>query len=338
MNKKYINILLIIPFLTSCSNSNNTFSIEFYKDETISTFYDKSNNNINLSLYRCYDLNINVGKNEWINDKMKDNIDIKYDSSKFKLDYFYESNNLYFVKYHIQSLDIFNNEEVVISFNNNDYKININSSFESLDDYKLKENDLNDLINFKEMIDSINYYKYQNNYPGITSYDTLEGLNYISQSFSNEDYLPYFNYLKDDCYYPSIFNKPYSNGSERTFYMYFDDKCDVSRGSKKSPMISYIISSIINDQESNKKLYEMRFEAINKNYTSSSNYASLYMDNKINDEYYLLSKKYKDDLLNYQNNELDITFIKLNNNKISGYFEDETYLYKLTYLNNYYKE
>ncbi len=338
MNKKHLAIFLIIPLLTSCNNSKNKFYIEFFKDNVIDTFYNKENNNIDLSLYRTYDLNINVPSNDWINNKMEENIDIKYDKSKFNIEYFYESAPLKFVKYHIQPLDIFNNEEVVVSFNQTDYKININSSLKSIDDLKMDEESLNKYVELKEMIDSISYYSYQTNYPGISSYNTTEGLSSISESFSDDDSSKYFQYLKDDCYYPTNFKKPSSKGSERTFYMYFDTNCDVSKDSKKSPMISYIISNKETSSINQETTYEMRFEAINKNYKSSSLYATQYLNNKINDEYYLLSKKYQDKLLNYKINDLDITFLKIDTSKYYGFFEDDTYLYKISYFDNcYYK-
>lgn len=339
MNKKYLNILAIIPFLTSCSDyKTNHFNIKIYNYEINETFYKKEDNNINLDLFRDYYIDINIPKKEWEMNKMSNKVKVEYDSSKINVRFDSEDYYDHRIIYYIQPLEIFNDEEITISYNNSKYKINLNSSFD-VSSSKIKKDVFDKYPSFKKMIDSISYYTYQNNYPGIIEYSENRGLYDVHDAFYEEDYKGYFNYFKDDCYYPKIFEDALGEYSNRNLYMYFDKKCDISKNSPKSPMIGFEISKNNGDPEG-LLIYFMKFEAINKNYVSESSKANEFIYNELNEENYLLYKRYKNEFLSYKVNDIELTLFKNNGviykDVVYGYFEDNTYVYKVSYYDSYY--
>ncbi len=333
MKRKNYLLLSFIPLLTSCANyEENLFSVTFLSGDIKNTYYESSN--VNVEIYGNYLLSFNIPKRIEVNESNKDKlIDFYYKEDKISISFDY---NTYYNKiyYNFQTKNLFNDELLIITFENIKYEFKINSVKPSLNNI-LNINNLSlNYKEFKEMMDSITYYAYKDEYIGLNSYGSSYYLgNFFDYSFSKTYDLDYVKYLKDDCYYPSLFDNASPNIVYFDFQMRFDDECDISKNSLKHTMCSYRVSLGVIDpgctNPSNPLRY-MSFEAIPLNYTSKIKNINESNEEKLNEHYYLLSKNYSDLFLDYKVNDLNIKLISTSNNDIYGFFEDDTYSYRIS--------
>ena len=333
MKYKYLPLLGIL-LLPSCANYNDNFYLEISSSKG-SDFYYNDENNLNVEIYDNCTIYFNIPSDIKVTEQnSQDLISFKYDESKINLSF----NNYYSNKilYNFQSKGLFNGELFSVEFNNKTYDYKVNSlkpsGYNKLDEYTLgsfyKE--------FKEMLNSISFYTYGDDYPGIDSYHDSS---YWGRSFNynindnNEYSLDYLKYLKDDCYYPSKFDFAKPNIMYSSFEMKFDDKCSIEKNSLKHTMLGYSVSIGVIDPgctNPTNPLRSMSFEATPLNYKSKYKYANELNIEKLNEHYYLLSKEYEDLFLDYKVNDLNIRLINPSKDKILGFFEDSTYSYRVS--------
>ncbi len=325
--------LLGVLLLPSCANYDDiNFYLEITTSKDSSYFYNKDT--INVELYDNSTIKFNIPKSIKVNENNSNNLlSFNYDESKINLTFDHNtSTNKIF--YSFQTKELFENENLIIKFDNNEYNFKINS-LKPTGYNKLDIATLSTYKEFKEMIDSISYYTYQDNYPGISSYSssTYWG-NSFHYDFKDDNYSSdYLKYLKDDCYYPSKFDFAYPNLMYKEIEMRFDDKCSVEKDSKKHTMLGYnVLIGVIDPGCTNptNPLRSMSFEAIPLNYVSKHEYSNEFNNKKLNNHYYLLSKEYSDIFLDYKVNDINIKLISPTDNNVLGFFEDSTYLYTLS--------
>ena len=333
MKYKYLPLLGIL-LLPSCANYNDNFYLEISSSKG-SDFYYNDENNLNVEIYDNCTIYFNIPSDIKVTEQnSQDLLSFKYDESKINLSF----NNYYSNKilYNFQSKGLFNGELFSVEFNNKTYDYKVNSlkpsGYNKLDEYTLGSS----YKEFKEMLNSISFYTYGDDYPGIDSYHDSS---YWGRSFNynindnNEYSLDYLKYLKDDCYYPSKFDFAKPNIMYSSFEMKFDDKCSIEKNSLKHTMLGYSVSIGVIDPgctNPTNPLRSMSFEATPLNYKSKYKYANEFNDKKLNNHYYLLSKEYEELFLDYKSNNLDIKLINYEDDSIIGFFEDETYLYTLS--------
>ena len=182
--------------------NEDNFSIKFINENT--TFYNIDNNEIDLSIYEYDYIDIKLPSSSWIKDSDNKNlIDFKYDVSKIKLNYIYQSSYNHTLSYQIQTIEEFKDSNFIVIFNDTEYKIDISSFSPSKDEYHILSNDeLNDNYKeFKEMLDSIKYHYYESPYVGLDVLrdDRVRDF-YFNYEFNDEYNLDYLLYLKDDTF------------------------------------------------------------------------------------------------------------------------------------------
>ncbi len=330
--KHYYLSLISLLLLSSCAKfDDNNFYLEFENDLGSLKFY--KSNSFNSEIYDNYTLWINIPKRVEVNDSNKEKlVNFEYDEDKFNLKFI---NSTYYNKiyYSFQCKKLFNDQKFNIYFEDLKYEFKVSSLNPSNYNLLNESNLSSSFKEFKEMIDSISYYVYKDDYPGISSYGSSL---YLGNSFSyyfKESYdLNYLKYLKDDCYYPLKFDNAYPNIVSFNFEMSFDNECDISKDSLKHTMCDFKIDLIVIDPRcTNPKnpLWNLSFEAIPLNYVSKINYINELNNDKLNERYYLLFKNYSELFLNYRINDLNIKLLSSSKNDIVGFFNDNTYSYRV---------
>lgn len=343
----FMSALICFSFLSCKENSQNlnssdeevknkVFSFHCYNLKIDQTFNTPYENNLSLEICNMVSLQLAIPDQKW--QAGEDNLNLittEYDPDFIYFSYSSSNDFLKCITFQFMALDTFDHKEIKITFDGQEYILGIEAiDFHFFENKKPTTEELSSTYpEFKEMMDSICYHDYVTPYPGISSYG---GSTYWQEytytySFSEAYDLDYLPYLKDSVYYPSQMNLGYPNIAARTMTMTFNDPSIVKANTVSTTMADFSVGYGVVDPDCTSPenpLWNIEFHAVPLHYSTSSTLTNKKLNQYLHETYYLLSKKYSENFLQYQVNDLTIQVIKIGNSLL-GYFEDENYAYML---------
>ena len=317
---------------------NKEFAISVTADE-YHYFNKPTGNNLNVQIYQPIMMGILIPDELWVIGE--DNTKLISIRKSDKIDILFGSANDYgkSILYTIYAMEKFANEELVVTFNNTDYILNISSiDYDFTGTSIPSTNDLEgDYSSFKEMMDSIAYHEFVSPYPGRDPSGSYGGSSYwniytYTRRFDEQYDTSYASYLTDSIYYPTKMDMAWENVGDRHMSMTYIEQNSIETGANKSVIPNFIVEYSVIDPDCTQPtngLGFMTFQAFPKNLTTISSKANEGIDRNLHNTYYLLSKEYPEQYCHYESSGLDISIIKYGD-RLNAYFEDDTYVYSLS--------
>ncbi len=329
-----------------------------YKELTLSASYIKDGKNINikndgelhtLEVAKQYTLTLYFDDiKEETGQELANNIVIKKDNDDVIFDFLYASINQKYARYsvinkstHIETTNVYisyHDKQTIFSFKTIDYDFAKNS-IDKIDETELKNHD-----EFKTILDSVTYHRFNSNYIGINEDEyrynpTSEGMySYEFKCDENENYIydtDYLKYIPSSFYYPSSFPLINENPvSFRGMSYYFVNKSDVAPNSEESlfNLLSIYYGKIDpHHTPGTSNVDTLLYRVYPKENVSKSEYVSRLRSSFFLDTTYLLFVNYKDYFLEYKVNDLSMYILKISSS-LSCFFVDTNYIYNVYVL------
>lgn len=353
MKKRFLMMLSIfmITATSACSPvdtiKNKEFGIEILDYPYTESFYttQKTGNHVTLEMYNQYNLIFYIEDDKFdlhIHD-IETKFTLEYPKEKMEINSFYVNGYMKSVQYYLHTKQLFQQETIKITYENQVYDIDIQSidyDFSKRNETKPSAASLEQDFNaFKEMIDSVQYHSFVSPFPGRNDLGYYSDENDWNDcctyrySFKEEYDTSYVDYLIDSVYYPTCFDFASPNMMSKDMIMVYEHATQTLQNASSSRMGSFRVGiSVIDPGCTNptNPLHYMSFEAYPLHYEGDSERIQKNNNLYLSSRYYLLSKSYPERYLSYKVGDITLQIIQIGMQSAQAFFEDGTYAYILT--------
>lgn len=352
MKKRFLMMLSVfmLTATSSCSPAdtikNKEFGIEISDYPYMESLYttQKTENHVTLEMCNTYKLIFYIEDDKFdlhIND-IETQFTLEYPKEKIEINSFYANGYMKSVEYYLHTKQLFQQEIIKITYENQEYDIDIQSidyDFSKRNETKPSVASLEqDFHEFKEMIDSVQYHAFVSPFPGrnpLGYYSDENDWNDCTYRYNfEEEYdTSYVDYLIDSVYYPTRFDLASPNIMSKDMVMVYEHATQTQQNASSSKMGSFQVGiSVIDPGCTNptNPLHYMSFEAYPLQYEGDSERIQKNNNLHLSARYYLLSKSYPERYLSYEVGDITLQIIQIGMRSIQAFFEDDTYIYILT--------